>query len=117
MKQTIEWCPPSQGNLKFNVDGPVFEIPNNTGLVSGNLKAVGIGGVLRNSERVALALFSKSVGMQESNVAELLAIREALFMVDQRLKTHGSLERNIIIESDSKVAVSWVNKDDQIPWK
>lgn len=34
----------------------------------------GVGGVLRNNQGIVLAIFSKSVGVKESNEAEVLAI-------------------------------------------
>lgn len=40
----------------------------------------GIGGALRNDKGFILCMFSKSVGVKDSNEAELLAILEALMI-------------------------------------
>ncbi|KAH1064296.1 hypothetical protein J1N35_029283 [Gossypium stocksii] len=60
------WCPPNYGGVKFNVCGVAFE------------DEVGCGGVLRNSDRVARALFSGQLTVKGSFVAEVGAISIAL---------------------------------------
>ena len=59
---------PPRGLLKFNVDGATRDKPG----------LAGIGGVLRNDKDEVLLLFSKSVGIRDSNEVEVLAILEAL---------------------------------------
>ncbi|XVF82575.1 hypothetical protein PTKIN_Ptkin16aG0060800 [Pterospermum kingtungense] len=56
------------GAVKFNVDG----------LSMGKLGLIGIGGVLRDHSGDELARFFKSIGVEDSNFAELMAIREAM---------------------------------------
>ena len=62
------WIPPSRGYMKFNVDGSAKSKPG----------PAGIGGVLRDNLSVVKMIFSKSVGIEDSNMAELLAVREAM---------------------------------------
>ncbi|XVE57145.1 hypothetical protein DITRI_Ditri04bG0068200 [Diplodiscus trichospermus] len=54
-------------SLKINVDGSALGKPG----------LAGIGGVLRDHLSNVKAFFSKSIGISDSNHAELLAIREA----------------------------------------
>ncbi|XVF79203.1 hypothetical protein PTKIN_Ptkin14bG0201600 [Pterospermum kingtungense] len=58
------------GWVKFNVDGSSIRKPG----------PAGIGGLLRDHLRKELMRFSKSIGVEDSNVAELLAIREGLIL-------------------------------------
>ena len=54
-----------------------------------------------------LALFSKFIGIADSNFAELIAVQKALSMFDlSSLKGQS----NLIIERDSGDAVSWSTK-------
>ena len=62
------WCPPARGLLKFNVDGAARGKPG----------PAGVGGVLRDHKGDVLLMFSKNVGIKESNETEVLAILEAL---------------------------------------
>nr|GEV12617.1 cysteine-rich receptor-like protein kinase [Tanacetum cinerariifolium] len=73
-------------------------IAQNQSKCHGKPGPAGIGGVLRNNCGVVLALFSISVGVLDSNVAEVMAIKEACRMVNENL--HLSVSR-IIVESDS----------------
>lgn len=63
-----DWVPPREGVLKFNVDRAA----------RGKLGLAGTGGVLWKSLGDVLAMFSKHVGIMESNELEVLAILEAL---------------------------------------
>lgn len=83
------WCPPSMGVFKFNVDGEV----------RGKLGPTGIGGVLRNSERAILLFFIESIGVKDSNEAELVGIRRTL-----GLWVHFG-QGKLIIEGDSMNAI------------
>ena len=64
------WIPPLNSDLKFNVDGSSL----------GNPGPAGIGGVLRDSMRKVLCMFSFFVGSQDSNSAELMAIHKAVVL-------------------------------------
>eukprot|EP00268_Persea_americana_P068029 TRINITY_DN9427_c0_g3_i1.p1 TRINITY_DN9427_c0_g3~~TRINITY_DN9427_c0_g3_i1.p1 ORF type:complete len:256 (+),score=22.30 TRINITY_DN9427_c0_g3_i1:1157-1924(+) len=68
MRIYVHWSPSPIGMLKFNVDGAARGKPG----------PASIGGVLRNSRGEVLFMFSKSVGVCDSNKAEVLAILEAL---------------------------------------
>ncbi|XVF39216.1 hypothetical protein PTKIN_Ptkin01aG0017700 [Pterospermum kingtungense] len=99
----VSWVCPPAGHVKFNVDGASIGKPG----------SAGIGGVLCNHAGEELARFSKSVGIVDSNIAELLAIREAfLVFIDSPFVSDNVL----IIESDSKTAVNWVNSPLSAPW-
>ncbi|XVF48928.1 hypothetical protein PTKIN_Ptkin03bG0227800 [Pterospermum kingtungense] len=56
--------------MPCNVDGSSFGKPG----------PAGIGGVLRNHVETELICFSKHVGMEDSNVAEIMAITKALVL-------------------------------------
>lgn len=60
------------------------------------------GGVLCNDEREILCLFSKGVGVRDSNGAEVLANLEALRIFS------WSFQGSLIVESDSFHDTSWV---------
>lgn len=96
------WEPPPSKTWKWNVDGSARGKPGPTG----------IGGVLRDEKGTILSKFAAGVGIRESNEAEFLAIVKALELSMGRdwLK-HG----NLIVESDSKVALSWAKSG--CPWK
>lgn len=100
----LSWCAPAHGALKFNVDGSAM----------GKSGLAGIGGLLRNSVGVVLAIFSISVGVLDLNVAEVIAIRKTYIMVKENEELRSV---NITIESDSLNAVSWVNPPYQRPWR
>ncbi|KAK3183271.1 hypothetical protein Dsin_030557 [Dipteronia sinensis] len=68
-----------------------------------------MGGVLRDSCRKVVCLFSCFIGSQDSNMAEIMAIWKACDIISS---DPFFLVRNIIIASDLKVAVAWVNNDD-----
>ena len=95
----MDWIPPEPNSLKFNVDGSVMGKPG----------PAGIGGVLRDENGKVLCLFSVHMGILDSNTTELLAIKKAIELISENQNLFG---RDIAIVSDSKVAVSWVNKGD-----
>ncbi|XVF41900.1 hypothetical protein PTKIN_Ptkin01aG0317600 [Pterospermum kingtungense] len=74
----------------------------------------GIGGTLRNHLGLELCNFSKYVGVHDSNVAKLLAIKEALEVFTA---SSWCSNKKLIIESDSKIVVGWVNKPNTAPWR
>ncbi|XVF49786.1 hypothetical protein PTKIN_Ptkin04bG0043200 [Pterospermum kingtungense] len=67
--------------------------------------AAGIEGVLRNHLGCELFRLSKSVGVLEANLAELLAVREAFVIF---ISTVWVIDHSLIIESDSKSVVCWI---------
>ncbi|KAL4311451.1 hypothetical protein GQ457_01G029990 [Hibiscus cannabinus] len=91
-----DWNPPDSGELKFNTDGAV----------SGSFGEAGIGGCLCNNNARCLITFSKSVGLTDATYTEILAIKEAcsLFVISMWAKKY-----KLIIETDSKLAVDWMN--------
>ena len=99
----IIWKAPPSDFMKFNVDGSS----------KGKPEPAGIGGVLRDNSATIKIVFSKVVGVVESNAAELLAVREALriFVSSRWVLTH-----RLIIESDSSNVVNWVCNSHDIPW-
>ncbi|XVE65736.1 hypothetical protein DITRI_Ditri08aG0023300 [Diplodiscus trichospermus] len=89
------WNKSPAGVFKFNVDGSSHGKPSSAGIV----------GILRYHLSMEKIRFSKSIGIKDSNVAELLAIREALILYASSIWAQNAA---LIIESDSKNAVNWV---------
>ena len=89
---TIWKCPPLD-SLKFNVDGSARGKPG----------PAGIGGLLKDCKSATKVIFSKSIGVADSNVAELLAVQEVLklFVASRWASTH-----RLTIESDSSNVVN-----------
>lgn len=83
--------------VKFNVDGAS----------KGNPGASGIGGVLRNVEGIILGYFSKSMGHIWAYEVEVHAIFHAL------LFCHEFNCHNVLIESDSTLAIGWTLDGDR----
>ncbi|EOY07882.1 Uncharacterized protein TCM_022202 [Theobroma cacao] len=98
----VSWQPSKDGDLKFNVDSST----------KGKPKPVGCGGNLKNSDRFVVGVFFGLLDCQESNLAELLAIPYAL----QLFASSPYYRSNLIIESDSKVALSWINNESHQLW-
>ncbi|KAK1560827.1 hypothetical protein Q3G72_031317 [Acer saccharum] len=92
----IKWRPPLDRFLKFNIDGSL----------RGNPGPSGIGGILRNNDGDTLCIFSSFIGCGISPAAKVEAILKAcqLCVLDK-----CPTDVKVIIESDSKAAVSWVN--------
>ncbi|XWS75174.1 hypothetical protein CRYUN_Cryun01aG0062500 [Craigia yunnanensis] len=67
-KKTTSWIIPPFDTLKFNVDGSA----------RGKLGPIGINSVLRDCMAEVKAVFFKSIRVANSNIAELLAVQEAL---------------------------------------
>ena len=78
-------------SLKCNVDG----------VARGKPGPAVIGGILRNYKGEVLFMFSKYIGIKDSNEAEVLAILEAL-----RIFVSNNFH-SIVVESDSLNAISW----------
>ncbi|XVF86520.1 hypothetical protein PTKIN_Ptkin18bG0047600 [Pterospermum kingtungense] len=71
------------------------------GFAVGKQGYAGIGGLLRDHQESVLIRFSKFIGVEDSNVAELVAIRKALVLF---LSSPWAFDRELIIESDSRNA-------------
>ncbi|XVF28552.1 hypothetical protein REPUB_Repub15cG0039600 [Reevesia pubescens] len=98
------WSPPPKGFVKFNVDGSTINKPG----------LAGIGGVLHDEIGVRLLVFSKAIGIEDSNEVEFITIKEAfsVFVSLPWSKVYG-----LIVDSDSQVTVKWFNCHDSMPWK
>ena len=67
VKNVTLWKAPPSGSLKFNVDGSARGKPG----------PAGIGGdVLKDCMAATKAVFSRAIGVADSNVAKLLAVRD-----------------------------------------
>lgn len=97
----VSWLPPDIGILKCNVDGASKGNPGNSG----------VGGVIRDSNGKFLGYFALGIGFGWAFEAEVKAILQGLIFCQQ------FLFRNIILESDSTVAIGWVISKDKRPWK
>jgi ribonuclease HI len=89
--------------FKWNADGSSIE----------KLGPSRIGGVLRNHYGILLGIFSLSVGILDSNVAELRAVVKAIELLASNCFLH---HKYIIIESDSANVISWMNNLHNRPW-
>ena len=90
--------------LKFNVPGSARGTPG----------VAGMGGVLWNCIGEILCLISSPMGILDSNEAELLALRKVLFLFEA---SGLGISMELIVESDSKVALSWVEGSCSSLWK
>jgi len=95
--------PPMTNRFKWNVDRSSIGKPGPSG----------IGGVLRNHHGILLGIFSLSVGILDSNVAELRAVVKAIELSASNCFLH---HKHIIIESDSANVISWMNNPHNRPW-
>ncbi|XVF78334.1 hypothetical protein PTKIN_Ptkin14bG0124000 [Pterospermum kingtungense] len=86
------WSKPPYGAVKYNVDGSSL----------GRSEPAGIKGIMRDHQENVLIRFSKSVGVEDSNIAELLTIREAFVLF---FSSSWAQTRTIIVKSDSMVAL------------
>nr|KYP45881.1 Putative ribonuclease H protein At1g65750 family [Cajanus cajan] len=90
----ISWSRPPPGVLKLNCDGAV---------VASSIASCG--GVIRNSNGKFIFAFSNMIGVCSVVQAELCAIFHGLRLLKER-----SLMVDIIIESDSALAVKFLNE-------
>lgn len=72
-----------------------------------------IGGILRDDRGVVKAYFAASIGIKDSNEAEFIAM---VFALEMSLQKEWLREKEIIVESDSKNALAWINRRDEYPW-
>ncbi|XVE82081.1 hypothetical protein DITRI_Ditri15bG0118000 [Diplodiscus trichospermus] len=68
IRRVCSWVQPPSGVMKFNVDGSMVGKPG----------PAGIGGVLKDDKGNQKIVFSKSVGVTNSNEAEMLAVKHSL---------------------------------------
>ena len=94
-----DWIHPAVDILKFYVDGLVLGKPGPTRTR----------GVLRDSNGKVLCLFSFFMGILDSNTMELWAIKRA---TELALSNPNMRDRKILVVSDSKMAIAWVNHGD-----
>lgn len=73
----------------------------------------GIGGLLRDHQGEIRAMFAASVGERDSNEAEFMAI---VFALEMSLQQDWLQQAEIIVESDSKNALVWVERKEEYPW-
>ncbi|XVF17166.1 hypothetical protein REPUB_Repub10bG0096000 [Reevesia pubescens] len=73
---------------------------------------VGIGGVLHDSNGVVKLVFSKNIGVANSNVVELLVMKEAflIFVASSWCNVYG-----LIIESDNQNIVKRSTSPSYVP--
>ncbi|EOY04008.1 Uncharacterized protein TCM_019268 [Theobroma cacao] len=90
----ISWHPLIVRELNFNVDGSAKGKPGPSGC----------GRVLRNLKGILLGIFFGLFGYQDSNYTKTMAILHALL-----LSSPLYISAKGIIESDSKLTLSWVN--------
>ena len=79
-----------------------------------NPRLAGIGGVIRDCKGQVLFVFSKSIEIDDSNFAVLMTVVDALSYV---VSANFDLLLDIILESDSKTVISWLNNVLDSPWK
>ncbi|MBA0731800.1 hypothetical protein Golax_022492, partial [Gossypium laxum] len=95
------WCPPSHGCLKFNICGVANE------------DRAGCGGVLRDKEGAARALFLGSATANDNDLAEIDAVKVAL---DVFLAMNWKLNDSLFIEIGSIVVFYWCANKSMRPW-
>ncbi|XVE56796.1 hypothetical protein DITRI_Ditri04bG0039600 [Diplodiscus trichospermus] len=98
------WTILAAGEVKFNVDGASLGKPGQAG----------IGGVLRDHQGNVIIRFSRSVGVADSNLLELMAVKEAFILFLSCSRLHSYI---LNIESDSRHVVCWVLKPHTTPWR
>ena len=104
VKKGLVWEPPSIDSLKFNVDR----------FSKGKPGSANIGGVLKDSKATTKLVFSKAIGLANSNVAKLLAVRETLSLF---AGSKWAAFHRLIIKCDSSNVVKWVLNPMSSPWK
>ncbi|XVF43014.1 hypothetical protein PTKIN_Ptkin02bG0006400 [Pterospermum kingtungense] len=103
IQESVEEAYINPSNIEYDLDELQSVISD--GSSQGKPDPAGIGGVLRDHIGKELIRFSKAIGVKDSNMAELLAIREALIVF---ISSPWVYSKGLIIESDSKVATNWV---------
>lgn len=88
--------------FKFNVDGSV----------RGKLGLARCDGIFHNSEAFLAKIFFGPLGIQDYNYAELMAALNTLRL----FLAFSYASYFLCIESDSNIALTWVEQVDQRPW-
>lgn len=96
------WVGSPIGWVKFNIDGVFYGS-------SGKAK---IEVILRDHEAVIKVMFSKSMGLRDSNLVEVLAIKEAFVIFTNATRFQ---KFSLWIESDSQNLVMWTNNPKTAP--
>ncbi|KAE8701523.1 leghemoglobin C2-like [Hibiscus syriacus] len=96
------WIPPPVDFFKFNVDGACSRVG----------RVAGIGGLLRDWNRVTLISFSENVGPSYPYLAELKAVRRG---IDIFVSSEWLLKGRLIIECDCKLVVDWIKDQALVP--
>lgn len=99
VRRFVPWSYPSFGALKFNMNGASRENSGPEDI-----------GVCHYKGEVSL-MFSKIMGVCNSNEVELLTILEALQLFSR------CFTRRLIVESDSSNVIAWVSNRKAFPWK
>ncbi|EOX93244.1 Uncharacterized protein TCM_002089 [Theobroma cacao] len=102
-KIACDWVKPPMCFLQFNVDGATKGCPGEAT----------IGRALRNCNDNVRILFSKSLGISDSNLSKIKVIKEAFALF---AASPWSLSHSLIIESDSTKAIKWCNIPDSVTW-
>lgn len=95
------WCPPSEGCLKFNVCGIA------------NDDSAGCGGVLRDMEGVARALFSGLIATNDADSAEVGAL---LLALEVFISLEWKINDSLFVEIGSNVIFNWCANKLMRPW-
>ncbi|EOX99663.1 Uncharacterized protein TCM_008400 [Theobroma cacao] len=98
------WEKPGADAVKFNVDGAA----------NGSPGAARIEGLLRNEKREVFIKFSKAISRGDSNLVEYLSIGEAFILFSNSIWVHN---HSLVIESDSRNAIRWINDPSKTPWR
>ncbi|XP_039040629.1 uncharacterized protein LOC120178942 [Hibiscus syriacus] len=91
------WLPPPTGFIKLNVDAAI----------SCDWEKSGLGGLMRDHSGAILGSFQEPNGFGPPTLKELKAIQRGISFFTSVL---GRVKDRLIIESDSRVAVDWINK-------
>ncbi|MBA0620938.1 hypothetical protein Godav_006603 [Gossypium davidsonii] len=95
------WCPPSEGCLKINVCGIA------------NDDSAGCGGILRDMEGVARALFSGLIATNDADSAEVGAL---LLALEVFISLEWKINDSLFIEIGSNVIFNWCANKLMRPW-
>ncbi|PRQ58228.1 putative ribonuclease H [Rosa chinensis] len=95
----IKWHPPPEGKIKINFDGSV----------SSSKAACGF--ICRDTNGNLTTAVSKKIGTNTVPTAEVIALRDSLWMAAQK----GY--KNVQVEGDSKLVIDAVNGKISPPWR
>ncbi|KAE8668695.1 hypothetical protein F3Y22_tig00112289pilonHSYRG00294 [Hibiscus syriacus] len=98
----IPWLSPRMGFIKLNVDATT----------SSDWKKSGLGGLLREHSSAILGSFQEPVGSGPPTLKELKAITRGISFF---ASFQGRVKDRLIVESDNRVTVDWINNVDSCP--